>query len=182
MNFEATGLPWVITSPHVPHPKTAYYYSLSGILGELYTLNIGVGYTLPFEVFGAEWIKAEDLAAALNALKIPGTMFRPIHFRPYYGAQRDMNLQGVQTYITDFDKIPLTLIQFYVLQECHKLYPDKNVFEMCQPSRLDMFDKVCGTRRIRETFSRTFTVASIQGIWNEDVDKFKAKAKKYFLY
>ena len=182
MNFDATGLPWVITSPHVPHPKTAYYYVLSGILGELYTINIGVGYTLPFELFGAEWIDAEKLADALNALDIPGAIFRPIHFKPYYGAQQGLFLHGVQTYITDFEKIPLSLIQFYVLQELRKLHPEYNVFELCAQSRLSMFDKVCGTARIRKTFSETFSVESIQKIWDEDVDKFKEKAKQYFLY
>jgi len=182
MNFEATGLPWVITSPHIPHPATAYFYAMSGILGELYSFNIGVGYTLPFELYAAEWVDAEKLAANLNALQIPGAMFRPIHYKPFYGAQKDVYLHGVQTYITDVDKIPLTLIQFYVLQECHKLHPDKNVFELCASSRLEMFDKVCGTSRVRETFAKNFTVASIQAIWNEGVENFKKKAKQYFLY
>ena len=182
MNFKATGLPWVISSPHIPHAETAYFYAMSGILGELYSFNIGIGYTLPFELFAAEWVDAEKLAANLNSLKLPGVLFRPIHYKPYYGTQKDIYLHGVQTCITDVDEIPLTLIQFYVMQECHKLYPDKNVFEMCEASRLNMFDKVCGTGRIRETFSRNFTVKSIQSIWNKDVDDFKKKAKKYFLY
>jgi len=166
----------------VPHAMTAYFYAISGILGELYTLNIGVGYTLPFELFAADWIDAEKLASNLNALNIPGVRFRPIHYKPYYGSKKDVNLNGVQTYITDFNTIPLTLIQFYVLQECHKLYPNRNVFKMCDPSRLTMFDKVCGTSLIREAFSKSFTVRSIQGIWNRDVDNFKEKAKHYFLY
>ena len=183
MTFSDTGLPWVITSPHVPHPHVAYYYVLSGILGELYTVNIGVGYTLPFELFAAEWISdAEKLAANLNHLNIPGVRFRPMHYKPYYGAQKDIYLHGVQTYITDFDAIQLSMIQFYVLQECHKLHPDQNVFELCDPSRHSMFDKVCGTSRIREVFSHTFTVESIQAIWDEGVDNFKEKAKQYFLY
>ena len=182
MNFEATGLPWIITSPHVPHPATAYFYTVSGILGELYSFNIGVGYTLPFELFAAEWIDAEKLATNLNGLKLPGVRFRPMHYKPYYGAQKDIYLHGVQTYITDVNKIPLTLIQFYVLQECYKLHPDKNVFELCDPSRLNMFDKVCGTSKIRETFTKDFTVKSIQEIWDKDVDNFKKKAKHYFLY
>jgi len=182
MNFKATGLPWVISSPHIPRSETAYFYAISGILGELYSFNIGVGYTLPFELFAAEWIDAEKLAARLNSLNIPGAAFRPIHYKPYYGAQKDVYLHGVQTYITDVDKIPLTLIQFYVLQECHRLHPEKNVFDMCEPSRLNMFDKVCGTSQIREAFSQNFTVESIKGIWNRDVDIFREKAKKYFLY
>jgi len=182
MDFRATGLPWVISSPHIPHPETAYFYAASGIIGELYSLNIGVGYTLPFELFAAEWIDAEKLAANLNSLKIPGVLFRPIHYKPYYGSQKDVYLHGVQTYIVNYKKAPLTLIQFYVLQECHKLHPDKNVFELCERSRWNMFDKVCGTSRIREVFSQTFSVDSIRAIWNQDVDNFKNKSKKYFLY
>ncbi|GHV23136.1 hypothetical protein FACS189428_6240 [Clostridia bacterium] len=182
MNFEATGLPWVISSPHIPHAATAYHYPVSGILGELYVFSIGVGYTVPFEVFAASWIDAEKLTDNLNALKIEGIRFRPIHFKPYYSVAKGEFLHGVQTYIIDADKAQLSLVQFYVLQECHKLNPDKNVFELCEKSRLNMFDKVCGTGRIRETFSRTFTVDSIKNIWNEDVDAFKKQAKKYFLY
>ena len=182
MNFGATGLPWVISSPHIPHWETAYHYVSSGILGELQTVNIGVGYTLPFELFAAEWIDAEKLAANLNNLKLAGVRFRPIHYKPYYGEQKDLYLHGVQTYITDYRKAPLTLIQFYVLQECHKLYPNKNVFELCDPSRLGMFDKVCGTSQIRKAFTKNFRVDSIRDSWNKGVDAFKEKAKKYFLY
>jgi uncharacterized protein YbbC (DUF1343 family) len=182
MNFNATGLPWVLSSPHIPRASTAYFYAVSGILGELYSFNIGVGYTLPFELFAAEWIDAEKLSTALNALNIEGVRFRPVHYKPYYGAQKDVFLHGVQPYITDYEKVPLTLIQFYVLQECHQLFPDKNVFELCEPSRLGMFDKVCGTSRIREIFSQTFTVDSIKEVWNRDVDRFKKTAKKYFMY
>ena len=182
MNFEATGLPWVISSPHIPHAETAYFYSASGIIGELYSFNIGVGYTLPFELFAAEWIDAEKLASNMNNLKLEGVKFRAIHYKPYYGAQKDVYLHGVQMYITDYKKIPLTLIQFYILQECYKLFPDKNVFELCEASRLNMFDKVCGASRIREAFTKNFTVASIVSIWNEDVENFKKKAKQYFLY
>ncbi|MDR2683300.1 MAG: DUF1343 domain-containing protein, partial [Dysgonamonadaceae bacterium] len=182
MNFEATGLPWVISSPHVPHARTAYFYAMSGILGELYSFNIGVGYTLPFELFAAQWVDAEKLAANLNGLQLPGVRFRPIHYKPYYGAQKDVYLHGVQTYITDTEKLPLTLIQFYVMQECYRLHPDRNVFELCDPSRLNMFDKVCGTGRVREAFTRDFTVESMESIWNQGVEGFKKKAKTYFLY
>lgn len=182
MNFDATGLPWVASSPHIPHAQTACFYPMSGILGELGSVNIGVGWTLPFEMFAAEWIDAEQLASALNALNINGVRFRPVHYKPYYGAQKEIFLHGVETYIIDYDAAPLTLIQFYVLQECYKLFPDKNVFELCDPPRLKMFDKVCGTSRIREIFSQSFTVDSIKEIWAENVDAFRQKAKNYFLY
>jgi len=180
--FEKTGLPWVPSSPHIPHAHSPYFYPISGILGELYVMSIGVGYTLPFQLFAAEWINADSLAVNLNSLKLPGLIFRPIHFRPYYSVSNGKMVHGVQVHITDFELVNLSIVQFYVLQECHKLWPAKNVFELCEESRLSMFDKVCGTDKIRNEFTKTFSVASIEVQWMKDIPEFKAKAMKYFLY
>ncbi|MDE6131658.1 MAG: DUF1343 domain-containing protein, partial [Muribaculaceae bacterium] len=43
MSFAETGMPWVLPSPHIPTPETAVYYPMSGILGELGYMSIGVG-------------------------------------------------------------------------------------------------------------------------------------------
>jgi len=118
----------------------------------------------------------------MNALQLPGFLFRPVHFTPYYSVSKDQVVHGVQVHITDYRKAELSIVQFYVLQECHKLWPDKNVFEMCKKSRFDMFDKVCGTDKIRVEFGKTFLVASILPIWNKDITAFREKAKKYYRY
>ena len=182
MIFEDTGLPWVLSSPHIPHPHSPYYYPVSGILGELYVYNIGVGYTLPFQLIAATWINAEKLTNAMNNLELPGIIFRPVHFKPYYSVSKGETVHGVQIHLTDPHEAPLSLIQFYVLQECYILWPDKNVFEMCDPSRLDMFDKVCGTDGIRKKFSASFQVESITDDWHREIDPFKKRVKKYFMY
>lgn len=182
MNFEETGLPWVMSSPHIPHAHSAYYYPVSGILGELYVYNIGVGYTLPFQLFGADWLNANLLAKKLQALELPGVMFRPVYFKPYYSTYKGEEIEGVQVHLTDIEKAPLSLIQFYVLQEAYKMNPEKNVFEMCDPSRLGMFDKVCGTDKVRKAFEKDFKVKDIMKLWTQDVEKFKKSAEKSFLY
>jgi len=182
MTFEKTGLPWVLSSPHIPHNYSPVFYPISGILGELYVMSIGVGYTLPFQLFAAEWINADSLTRNMNALNLPGLQFRSIHFTPYYSVAKDKVVHGVQVYVTDYGKAELSLVQFWVLQESHKLWPDKNVFEMCEKSRLNMFDKVCGTDKVRIEFSKTFRVESIKQLWEKDIVAFRAKAKKYFLY
>ncbi|RKE00019.1 exo-beta-N-acetylmuramidase NamZ family protein [Marinifilum flexuosum] len=180
--FAETGLPWVPTSPHIPNSNTAIYYAISGILGELYTVSIGVGYTQPFELFAAEWINADKLASNLNKLSLPGVIFRPVHYKPYYSVSKGEMIHGVQLHFTDVTKAPLSLIQFYVLQELHKLNPDKNVFEMCDKARLNMFDKVCGDKKIRDEFSKNFLVKDIEDLWNIPAEDFKEKSKKYWLY
>ncbi|MCU0361805.1 MAG: DUF1343 domain-containing protein [Bacteroidales bacterium] len=182
MLFGDTGLPWVPSSPHVPHHETALFYPATGILGELYTVSIGVGYTMPFELFAAEWIDADSLADAMNALKLEDVLFRPIHYKPYYSVSQGKTVHGVQIHFTDPRKARLTLIQFYLLQEAYRLWPSKNVFTLCDKSRLDMFDKVCGTDEVRKLFSENFKVSSIEGIWENSIPAFRTRAAKYFLY
>ena len=182
MTFEETGLPWIPSSPHIPHNYSPMFYPISGILGELYVMNIGVGYTLPFQLFAAEWVNADSLSKSMNNLKLPGLLFRPIHFTPYYSVSKDHAVHGVQVYVTDYKKAELSLVQFWVLQECHRLWPNHNVFELCEKSRLNMFDKVCGTDKIRLEFCKTFRVDSIQKLWENGVEPFRQKAKKHFLY
>lgn len=182
MEFEQTGLPWVASSPHIPNAITSVFYPITGILGELYVFNIGVGYTMPFQLFATEWIDAEALANALNRLNLQGMIFRPIHYKPYYGTSKGKTVHGVQVHLTDYQQANLSLVQFYVLQECHKLYPDKNVFELCEPSRHSMFDKVCGSDKIRKEFSKAFKVDDIKQMWTKDVEPFRQKAKPYYLY
>ncbi len=182
MIFEETGLPWVPSSPHIPYAQTPLFYPATGILGELYTVSIGVGYTLPFQLFAAEWINADSLTASLNSLSLPGVKFRPVHFKPYYSVSQGKMIHGVQIHLTDPKIAPLTLLQFYFLQEAHKLWPDKDVFSLCDPSRLEMFDKVCGTDKVRTEFLKTWQVRSILDLWNRDIPAFRKKAEKYMIY
>jgi len=182
MHFEDTGLPWVPTSPHIPFAHSAYFYPVSGILGELGYISIGVGYTLPFEMFAAEWINAEEFARALNVKKLPGITFRPIHLKPYYSVGAGTNIQGVQIHLTDFNKARLSDIQFHVMEVAAQLYPDHKVFEHAPDSRFDMLDKVCGSDFIREEFSRNHRYADIRDYWTKDEEAFRKLSKKYYLY
>lgn len=182
MSFSETGLPWVPSSPHIPNALTCLLYPATGIMGELYVASIGVGYTTPFQTFATEWIDADSLANNLNELGLPGIRFRPVHYKPYYSVSLGKMVHGVQIHITDEKAAQLSLIQFYILQEIHKLWPDKDLFGMCDPSRLDMFDKVCGSDRIRKEFTRAYRVESILDLWNGPANDFRIKARKYCLY
>ncbi len=182
MDFRDTGMPWVLPSPHQPTPESALYYPMSGILGELYCMSIGVGYTEPFKLFCADWIDADDLADSLNKRNIPGMRFRPIHIKPFYSTSKGENIEGVEAYVFDKETAPLTLVQFYVMDELAKLYPDKKVFDLADKSRLNMFDKVCGNKDVRRLFTESYKVEDILPVWNKDIDFFRTKSSQYHLY
>ena len=181
MLYKDTGLPWILPSPNIPTQEAALCYAASGISGELYNyLNIGIGYTLPFGVFGAPWIDAEKLKAELDSYNLPGVKFRTIHYKPFAGSCAGRLVQGVQFFFTDYEKAPVTLLQFYVLQAVARLYPDKGAFETA--TGIGLFDKVCGTDRIRKTFGKRYLVEDILQDWNGDVESFRQLSGKYRLY
>lgn len=182
MLFSDTGMPWVLPSPHIPSAETAVYYPATGIAGELDYLNIGVGYTMPFRTFAASWINGRDLADNLNALQLPGVMFRPISYKPYYGFGKGTDLNGVEVYVTDFDKAELTLVQFYVMQELARMYPAHKASAGASPARFGMFDKVCGSKAVRAGFFKRHRVEDIDRLWHKDLPAFEKTKKEYHLY
>jgi uncharacterized protein YbbC (DUF1343 family) len=182
MTYDRTGLQWVPSSPHIPQALTAEFYPASGILGELGYLSIGVGYTIPFQMFAAPWMEAERLADSLNDLAVPGIRFRPMHLKPFYSVGQGEQLQGVQVHITDYSRAPLSDIQFLVMQQIAALWPDRAVFTHADSSRFRMFDLVCGSREIRERFAQTGRWSDVRDYWYKDVDAFKKQSRKYQLY
>lgn len=182
MTFEETGLPWVPTSPHVPFASSPMYYVSTGILGELGMISEGVGYTMPFHLFGAGWIDPESLSVQLNAMQIPGVLFRPITFRPFYGKYTGDQLGGVQLYIQNPHLANLMSLQFLMLEAHHRLYPLQNPLLLADSSRLAMFDRVLGTGAIRAKFGESMTYESIRAYLEKDVEDFRSLSKDYLLY
>lgn len=182
MVYEDTGLQWIPSSPHIPQAETAFFYSASGIVGDFGYLSIGVGYTIPFQMFAAEWIDAEQFADSLNALKLPGVIFRPIHVKPFYSVGQGKQLHGVQVHLTKYPDAPLTDIQFYVMQEIARLYPDRAVLANADTARFRMMDQVTGSDYVRKTFAARNRFEDIRAYWYKDVAPFRTLSRKYYLY
>ena len=182
MGYADTGLQWIASSPHIPQAVTAYYYPTSGILGELGYLSIGVGYTIPFQMFAAPWIDAVQLAEAMNAHHLPGVTFRPIYVKPFYSVGKGELLQGVQMHITDFQRVQLTPMQFVLIEEVARLYPQHAVLAHADSKRFDMFDKVSGSKQVRIKMALHNRWADLKPFWDKDVAAFRALSKKYHLY
>jgi len=182
MTYEQTGLQWIPSSPHIPQSISAVMYPVSGILGELGYMSIGVGYTIPFQMFATEWIKADELANSLNRLSLPGIHFRPLYIKPFYSVGQGKQLEGVQVHIMDYEKARLSEIQFYVMQEVARLYPDKAVFDNANDKRYRMFDQVCGSDYVRLTFAKNNKFEDIKDFWYKEAEPFKKTSKKYYLY
>lgn len=182
MKYKDTGLDWILTSPHVPHEFSPEYYVSTGILGELKTVSEGVGYTLPFQVFAAEWIDAKILSDKMNSLNLEGVVFRPISLKPFYGGNMHKQLHGVQLHIKNSNLVNLMSLQFLFMQVNNELYPEYNPFILSSESRLKMFDKVMGTSKVRELFTSRMKYEDVKEYLEKDIAKFKEISSKYYIY
>ena len=180
MLYVDTGLPWILPSPNIPDPQSAIGYPSAGIIGEFPNfVNHGIGYLLPFQVFGAEWIDADLLKERLDSYNLPGIAFRTIHYMPKFGSLEKKLLHGVQYFFTDYQAASLTLTQFYVMQAVNELYPEHNPFPL---EKTRMLDIVCGTDYVRLYFGKRMKVEDIVEYWNKDVEHFLSLSRKYYIY
>lgn len=179
MLFSDTKLPWVPSSPHIPRSDTAFFYAATGIMGELRVISEGVGYPLPFELIGRPGLKAHTFAAELNRRNLRGVQFQPYYFRPYYGAFKEQACAGVRVVLTDPHKAVLTEIQFHAMDVARRQIPQLNLFEQ---GREDMFDKVCGTDKIRKLLEANRPIDEVLKVWRSGVDDFRHTRKPYLLY
>lgn len=176
-----TGLPFVISSPNVPHAESAMYYNLTGILGELNEISIGVGYPLAFEVIIAPWIDGEKFAAELTKANIPGLMVRPITVKPMASKFQGETCRGVQFFISDYRKIKPVEAQIKMMEILQRIHPEQNLFAE-ENKRRDMFDKVMGTKSIRRRLHAGESAEAIIADYQPRLAEFMTLREKYLIY
>ncbi len=179
MLWPDTGLPWVPTSPHIPHWFTALYCAATGALGELGTVCEGVGTPSPFELVGAPWADANKLAAELNARDLPGVRFRPVTFRPFYFRFAGQTVRGVHIHILDPRRFRPMLVQVHLLHALLKLHPEAGLFKS---ERLDSFDRAWGTDRVRKLLLAGMSPEDVVASWRDSLEAYLAKRRSYLMY
>ncbi|NGX42077.1 MAG: hypothetical protein K940chlam7_00353 [Chlamydiae bacterium] len=184
MSFQDTGLAWIPTSPNIPEANTPWYYPVTGILGELQVVNIGIGYTLPFKVIGAPWIDADSFAKSLNEQNFPGVAFHPYHYQPFYGRFAKRECHGVFIIITDPKVYKPVSTQYLILGMLKSLFPKK--FQeaiLAAKNRKEMFCKVNGTEEVyRLITNERYIVWKLQEIHQKEREQFLTLRQKYLIY
>lgn len=185
MSFAETGLIWMPTSPQIAEVDTPFYYPMTGLLGDLSLVSIGVGYTLPFKIVGAPWIVAEELASALNGQNLPGVHFLPFHFKPFFGLYKQELCHGVRLVITDGAQFRPVTTGYLIMGVLKSLYPKEVMHRLKKlPLRKQvMFHHINGTSRIWELLvNDRFPGWKMASIDAKERQAFLEKRKQYLLY
>jgi len=123
MSWRDTGLPWVMPSPNLPTPDSCDVYP-GMVLLEGTNLSEGRGTTRPFELFGAPFLRPEEVVEILDDEAGVGVAFRPCHFEPTFQKHCGVVCGGAQLHVTDRDTFDPVRIGVAVLRASHHLAPD----------------------------------------------------------
>jgi uncharacterized protein YbbC (DUF1343 family)/CubicO group peptidase (beta-lactamase class C family) len=171
--LDATGLLWVNPSPNMRSLTEAALYPGVGIL-EVTNLSVGRGTDTPFEVLGAPWIRAVELAAYLNERAIGGVRFVPTEFTPTADVYAQKKCGGVNIIVTDRNLFDAPELGIEIASALHSLYP--NQYEIKNLDRL-MINNSTAKAIIAGQDPRRVWMD-----WIDAIEVFQQVRAKYLLY
>jgi uncharacterized protein YbbC (DUF1343 family) len=179
MWYNDTGLQWVPPSPNMPTLTTATLYP--GLcLFEGTNMSEGRGTTKPFEYIGAPWCHGERWAQTLNALRLPGVLFRPVVFTPAPVNENTKHANqvcgGVAIHVTDRERFYPIQTAIHMLSTLTSEYPDHFAF---LPAH---FDRLAGNSWLRNVLLNGKSVNEIQEQWAEELQRWSDNTTQYHVY
>jgi uncharacterized protein YbbC (DUF1343 family) len=182
--YDETDGPWVLPSPNMPTVDTAVVFPAT-VVFEGTLVSEGRGTTKPFELVGAPYIFSKEYADAMNALNLPGALFRAAEFLPTFQKHAKTGCGGAQLHVTDREAFLPVKTGIYMVKVIHDLYgselkwkepPYEYVFDR------NPFDVINGTDKIRLAIEGGNSFADIDEIMNEGVAEFLQMREKHLLY
>jgi uncharacterized protein YbbC (DUF1343 family) len=181
---DETRLPWVMPSPNMPTLDTAIVYP-GTVLFEGTMLSEGRGTTRPFELVGAPRVDAERFAREMNALQLPGAVFRPAVFEPTFQKHAKQPCGGCQIHVTDRHAFNPVLTGVALIQMFRRVDPQN--FAWRQPpyeyehEKLPI-DILAGSDALRRQIESDMTPHAIAESWRDEEEEFLRLRREYLIY
>ncbi len=184
MYFSDTSLPWVIPSPNLPTPASALVYP-GQVLWEGTNISEGRGTALPFELFGAPFIKPAFLKDLSEQVEYPGVHLRCAGFEPTSNKWQGTLCYGFQLHMTDPMRFQPYKTTLSLLQAVLKAYPEE--LEWKKPPYEYEYEKlpidlIIGDQEIRKAIESFEDIESIEARWADGLKEFEEIRKEYLLY
>ncbi len=184
MSWGETGLPWVAPSPNMPTLRTATVYP-GACLVEGTVLSEGRGTTRPFEFTGAPWLRAAELAAAMNRLQHPGLVWRAHWFKPVAQKWAGRVCAGVQAHVAHPPAVRSFAAYVDLLSAMRRQDPERfawrrEAYEFV--TDIPAIDLLAGSARLRTALEGGGSAADLQAEWEAGVERFRGDRRAFLLY
>lgn len=182
--YDETDAPWVLPSPNMPTVETTVVFPAT-VYFEGTQVSEGRGTTKPFELVGAPYIDADELADALKKINLPGVKFRAVNFLPTFQKHAGKTCGGVFLHVTDRKIFEPVITGIGLVKTIYDLYtgefkwketPYEYVFDK------NPFDVISGTEKTRNFIETGASLEEIRFSWEQDVSDFRVLREKYLIY
>jgi len=171
--FDSTGELWVNPSPNMRSLTEAILYPGIGMIEDS-NISVGRGTDTPFELVGAPWVKAVELASYLNAREIAGVRFTAIEFMPDNSTYAHERCGGVQIAVTDRNVLDAPELGAEIAGALESLYPGAY--------KVAGVDSLMVNKTSLEALTAGQDPRHIAEQWREGLERFEIVRAKYLLY
>jgi uncharacterized protein YbbC (DUF1343 family) len=171
--FDSTGLEWINPSPNLRSVTQAALYPGVALV-EGTNVSVGRGTDSPFEVMGAPWIVARELATFLNARNLSGVRFVPVSFTPAASNYANERCNGVRMLLLDRNALDAPELGMELASALLKLYP--------QQYKIDRMNELLVNSATFEAIKAGNDPRRIADEWRDGLEKFRQTRAKYLLY
>jgi uncharacterized protein YbbC (DUF1343 family)/CubicO group peptidase (beta-lactamase class C family) len=171
--LDSTGVMWINPSPNMRNLTEAALYPGIGMI-EATKISVGRGTDTPFEVVGAPWINATELAKYLNGREIGGVRFIPVSFTPSSSEFAGERCAGVNFVVTDRNAIDGPELGLEIVWALRKLYPEHY--------QLDGLDTLTVSRVTVDALTQGEDPRRIADGWRLSLEQFMKMRAKYLMY
>jgi uncharacterized protein YbbC (DUF1343 family) len=181
---DEAGAPWVMPSPNIPTLDTTIVYP-GTVLVEGTMASEARGTTRPFELVGAPWVRAERLAAQLNARALPGVHFRSAVFEPTFQKHARASCGGCQIHVVDRRAFRPVLTGVALIDAIRA--EDPGAFAWRLPPYEYEHDKqpidiLAGSPALREAIDAGERAEAIAAAWPASHQPFLSARSRFLLY
>jgi uncharacterized protein YbbC (DUF1343 family)/CubicO group peptidase (beta-lactamase class C family) len=171
--LDSTNVEWINPSPNLRSLTEGALYPGVGLV-EGTNISVGRGTDTPFELLGAPWINARELAAYLNARQIPGVRFVPTAFTPTSSNYSGQPCHGVNLVLTAREFLDAPELGMELASALLKLYP--------QQYHIEKIMEILGSKAVYDALLRGDDPHRIDLDWQDDLLKFEQMRARYLIY
>lgn len=179
-----TGLRWIMPSPNMPSPQTAFVYP-GQVIWEGTNLSEGRGTCRPFEIFGAPYLDTEAIRQNLYQEATRGCHLQEFSFRPTFHKWQGELCHGFMIHVLDphlyrpyFTSIALLKTVLEIHRQSLEWKNPPYEYEY----KKKPIDLIMGNSSLRHELESGAHLSLIQEKWEKELEYFIQWRKPYLLY
>jgi len=171
--YDSTGLVWVNPTPNLRSLTQATLYPGVALV-EGTNVSVGRGTDTPFELLGAPWVNARELARYLNERNLSGVRFVPVSFTPTASNYAEQKCEGVNIILLERNTLDAPELGIELVSALRKLYP--------QNYKMDRMIEILANQSVYDAIVQGRDPRRIAQDWQEQLEKFQQLRQKYLIY